>query len=78
MVPFGSVPLPIVGIMGLVGAEAINGFSPVAVGCNGVRPAIGVRVESPGFAMERGVNMERFPPGIMGKVDTEPIPYAGL
>lgn len=74
MVPFGSVVFPIVGIRGLLGVEAIRGLMPVAVGTKGVRPVIGVKVESPGVAMGIGVNMARFVPGIMGMLDTEPIP----
>lgn len=71
MVPFGSVVFPIVGIRGLVGLEAIRGLRPVAVGTKGLRPDIGVMDESPGVAMDMGVNIERFAPGIM---DTELIP----
>lgn len=71
MVPFGSVVFPMVGIR--AGLEAIRGLRPVAVGTKGVRPVIGVMDmdESPGVAMDIGVNMERFAPGIMG---TELIP----
>lgn len=63
-----------VDIRGLGGLEAMRGLSPVAVGTKGVRPVIGVKAESPGFAMEMGVNMERFAPGIMV---IDPIPERG-
>lgn len=71
MVPLGRVALPMVGIMGLVEVEPIKGLRPVAVGTKGVRPVIGVICESPGVDIERGANMVRFDPGIMG---IPPIP----
>lgn len=74
MVPFGSVALPMVGIMGMEEVEDISGLSPVAVGTKGVRPVIGAKGESPGVAMDMGVNMARFVPGIMDKLVIEPIP----
>lgn len=74
MVPFGRVAFPTVGIRGLLGVEAIRGLMPVAVVTKGVRPVIGVKGESPGVAMERGVNMARFVPGIMDMLGTAPIP----
>lgn len=73
MVPLGSPVFPTVGIRGLVAAEAISGFIPADVGTIGLRPVIGVKGESPGDAMERGVNMAKFDPPIMG---TEPRPAA--
>lgn len=74
MEPFGRVAFPTMGIMGLVGVEAIRGLRPVAVGTKWVRPVIGAIGESPGVAMERGVNMARFGPGIMDMLGREPIP----
>lgn len=64
MVPFGRVAFPMVGIRGLLGVVTIRGLMPV----------IGVKVESPGVAMEIGVNMERFVPGIMDMFGRVPIP----
>lgn len=66
------VPFPMEGIRGLEEEGAIKGLRPVAVGTNGARPVIGVKCESPGVAMEIGVNMARFVPGIM--LDPEAIP----
>lgn len=74
MVPFGMVAFPTVGIRGLLGLEAIRGLMPVAVGTIGVRPVIGVKGESPGVAIEIGVNRARFVPGIMDMLDRGPIP----
>lgn len=71
MVPLGSPVFPIGAIRGLVGVEVVSGFSPPGVETIGVRPVIGVKGVSPGDAMERGVNMAKFVPPIMG---TEPIP----
>lgn len=74
MVPFGSVACPMGVIRGLEAAEDIRGLRPVCVGTRGVTPAIGVIGESPGFTTEKGVNMPRFAPGIMGMLGTRPIP----
>lgn len=74
MVPFGSVAFPMVVIKGLEAAEDIRGLRPVCIGTKGVTPAIGVKGESPGLAIEIGVNMPRFAPGIMGMLGTRPIP----
>lgn len=71
MVPLGSPVFRIVAIRGLVGVEVESGFSPTCVETIGVRPVIWVKGVSPGDAMERGVNMAKFVPPIMG---TEPIP----
>lgn len=71
MVPFDSAVFPIVGIRGLVGVEAISGFSPDAEVTNGVNPAIGVKGASPEVVMEIGANIARFVPGIIG---IDPIP----
>lgn len=71
MVPFDSAVFPTADIRGLIGVEAVRGFKPIAVGIRGVRPVIGVKDESPGVAMETGVNVERFAPSIMGM---EPMP----
>lgn len=73
MVPLGIVAFPMVGIRGLLWVEAIRGLRPVAVGIKGVRPAIG---ESPGVAMEIGVNMDRFVPGLMDMLGRDPIARA--
>lgn len=72
MVPFGRVAFPTVGIRGLEEEEAIRGLMPVAVGTKGVRPVIGVKGESPGVAMEIGVNIARFVMGIMGMLAAIP------
>lgn len=72
MVPFGRVALPPVGIRGLGEVEAIRGLMPVAVGTKGVRPIIGVIGESPGVAMETGVNIARFVPDIMDMLEAMP------
>lgn len=74
MVPFGRVLFPTMGIRGLVGFEAIRGLRPVAVGTNWVKPVIGAIGESPGDAMEMGVNIVRFVPGIMDMLGPETIP----
>lgn len=74
MVPFGRVAFPTVGIRGLLGVEAIRGLRPVVAVTKGVRPVIGVKGESPGVAMEIGVNMARFVPGIMDMLGIAPRP----
>lgn len=74
MVPFGRVVFPMVDIRGLVGVEAIMGLMPVGVGTKGCRPVIAVKGERPGVAMERGVNIAWFVPGILGMLGTGPIP----
>lgn len=66
------VPFPMDPIIGPEGVGAIRG--PVTVGTKGVRPVIGVIGESPGVAMEIGVNMARFVPGIMDMLGTGAIP----
>lgn len=71
MLPFGSVAFPIVGIRGRVLVETMRGLRPVAVGTKGLRPVMG---ESPGVAMEIGVNMARFVRGIMDMLGIETIP----
>lgn len=63
-----------VGTMGCAGVEAIRGLRPVAGVTKGVRPDIGVKVESPAVDIEIGVNMARFVPCIMDMLGTVPIP----
>lgn len=74
MVPFGSVAFPMVVNKGLVGVEDIRGLRTVGAGTKGVTPAIGVKGESPGFAIDIGVNMPRLAPGIVAMVGITPIP----